>query len=159
MGEHSFEAIRFRHAGLLADEVVQASFRLLDFVPRVGELVNRFRSRELASHEALDLARHALLLRYESAETAPVEPETLLQARRPEDEGRDLWKAMNCIGEHLERGGASDWHKDRRGKLRKVRALRGIDSKVSLNKGLWGLAEQLANGQPLEVPAPVTLAA
>ena len=28
-----------------------------------------------------------------------------------------------------------------------------------LNKGLWGLAEQLAHGQPLEVPAPVTLAA
>jgi hypothetical protein len=27
-----------------------------------------------------------------------------------------------------------------------VRALRGIDSKVSLNKGLWELAEQLANG-------------
>jgi hypothetical protein len=31
-----------------------------------------------------------------------------------------------------------------------VRALTGIDSKVGLNKGLWGLAEQLANGQPLE---------
>jgi hypothetical protein len=29
----------------------------------------------------------------------------------------------------------------------------------SLIKGLWGLAEQLAHGQPLEAPAPVTLAA
>ena len=37
--------------------------------------------------------------------------------------------------------------------------MRGIDSKVSLNKGLWGLAEQLANGQPLEPPAMVTLTA
>ena len=34
--------------------------------------------------------------------------------------------------------GVSDWHKDRRGKLRSVRPLRGIDSKVSLNKGLGG---------------------
>ena len=40
---------------------------------------------------------------------------------------------MNRVGENLERGGVSDWHKDRRGKLRSVRALRGIDSKVSLN--------------------------
>jgi hypothetical protein len=38
-----------------------------------------------------------------------------------------------------------------------VRALRGIDSKVSLNKGLWGLAEQLANGQPLESPEMAAL--
>jgi len=51
----------------------------------------------------------------------------------------------------------SDFHRDRRGRLRSVRALRGIDSKVSLNKGLWGLAERLANGQPLESPEQVVL--
>ena len=159
LSELSFETIRFRHAGLLADEVVQASFRLLDFLPRVGELVNRFRSRELEPRESLDLAKHALLLRYDSPELAPVEPETLLKPRRPEDEGRDLWRTMNCVGENLERGGVSDWHRDRRGKLRSVRPLRGIDSKVSLNKGLWGLAEQLANGQPLDVTPAITLSA
>ena len=43
----------------------------------------------------------------------------------------------------------SDFHRDRRGKLRSVRALRGIDSKVTLNKGLWGVAERLANGETL----------
>ena len=157
MSETSFEAIRFRHAGLLADEVVQASFRLLDFVPRVGELVSRFRSRELEPRESVEFARHALLLRYDSVEAAPVEPETLLKARRPEDEGRDLWRVTNCVQETLERGGVSDWHKDRRGKLRSVRPLRGIDSKVSLNKGLWGLAERLANGEPLDTAPTVTL--
>lgn len=159
LSQGSFEAIRFRHAGPLTEEVVQASFRLLDFVPRVGELVNRFRSRSLEVRESLDLARHALLLRYDSVESAPVEPDTLLKARRPEDEGTDLWRTMNRLGENLERGGVSDFHHDKRGKLRSVRALRGIDSKVSLNKGLWGLAEQLANGQPLDPPATVTLAA
>jgi hypothetical protein len=51
----------------------------------------------------------------------------------------------------------SDFHRDRRGRLRSVRALRGIDSKVSLNKGLWGLAEQLANGQPLQTVESVAL--
>jgi hypothetical protein len=131
LSEGSFEAIRFRHAGLVTEEVVQASFRLLDFVPRVGELVNRFRSRSLDAHESLDLARHALLLRYDNAESAPVDPDTLLKARRPEDEGTDLWRTMNRLNENLERGGVSDFHRDRRGKLRSVRALRGIDSKVA----------------------------
>lgn len=158
LSEGSFEAIRFRHTGLVTEEVVQASFRLLDFVPRVGELVNRFRSRTLEARESLELARHALLLRYPTVEAAPVEPETLLKARRQEDEGTDLWKSFNRIAENLERGGVSDNHRDKRGKLRSVRALRGIDSKVNLSKGLWGMAEQLANGQPLEVPATVTLA-
>jgi len=133
--------------------------RLIEFMPRVGELVSRFRSRSLDARESLDLARYALLLRYETLESAPVEPDTLLKARRPEDEGTDLWRSMNRVAENLEKGGVSDFHRDRRGKLRSVRALRGIDSKVSLNKRLWGLAEQLANGQPLEASATVTLAA
>ena len=157
VSESSFQAIRFRHTGLLGGEIVQASLRLLDFAPRAGELINRFRSRPLEVRESLDLARHALLLRYDSVESAPVDPETLLKARRPEDEGTDLWRSVNRLAENLERGGISDFHRDKRGKLRSVRALRGIDSKVSLNKGLWGLAERLADGQPLEAPATVIL--
>jgi hypothetical protein len=157
LSQDSFSAIRFRHAGLLADEVVQASFRLLDFLPHIGDLVNRFRSRELEPRESVEFARHALLLRYDSVEAAPVEPETLLNARRDEDEGQDLWRVVNRVQESLERGGVSDWHKDRRGKLRSVRPLRGIDSKVSLNKGLWGLAERLANGEPLDTAPTATL--
>ena len=159
LSEGSFEAIRLRHAGLIAEVVVEASLRLLDYLPKVGELVQRFRSRVLDVRESLDLARHALMLRYQNMDEAPVDAETLLKARRTEDEGTDLWTTMNRVQENLVQGGVSDFHRDRRGKLRSVRALRGIDSKVSLNKGLWNLAEQLANGQPIEPPAAVTLAA
>jgi hypothetical protein len=157
MSEGSFEAIRFRHSKLETDEVVRASFRLLEFVPKVGELVNRFRSRHLEVRESLDLASHAMLLRYPSVAESPVDAETLLKARRTEDEGTDLWTTMNRVQENLVQGGLSDFHRDRRGRLRSVRALRGIDSKVSLNKGLWGLAEQFANGQRLESPEQVVL--
>jgi hypothetical protein len=150
VSEGSFEAIRFRHSKLETDEVVRASFRLLDFVPKVGEMVNRFRERVLNARESLDLARHAVLMRYQSMDASPVEPETLLKARRDEDVSLDLWSSLNRVQENLIRGGVSDSRRDHRGRLRSVRALRGIDSKVSLNKGLWGLAEQLANGQPLD---------
>ena len=150
MSEGAFEAIRFRHARLETDEVVRASFRLLEFVPKIGELVDQFRARELGFQESLDLAHHAMLLRYPGPPESPVDAETLLQPRRDADVGTDLWMTMNRIQENLIHGGISDFHRDRRGRLRSVRALRGIDSKVSLNKGLWGLAEQLANGQPLE---------
>jgi hypothetical protein len=157
MSEGSFEAIRFRHARLETDEVVRASFRLLEFVPKVGELVNRFRSRALETRESLALADHALVLRYGTREKAPVAADTLLKARRPEDEGTDLWTTLNRVQENLVRGAISDFHRDRRGKLRSVRALRGIDSKVGLNKGLWSLAEKLANGQLLDTAKAAVL--
>ena len=102
---------------------------------------------------------HALVLRYASLAAAPIDPETLLKARRPEDEGTDLWRTMNRLQENLIHGGVSDFHRDRRGKLRSVRALRGIDSKVTLNKGLWSVAERLANGEPLPPPESVALTA
>jgi hypothetical protein len=98
-----------------------------------------------------------MLLRYPNASEGPVDAETLLKARRTEDEGTDLWTTMNRVQENLVQGGLSDFHRDRRGRVRSVRALRGIDSKVSLNKGLWGLAERLANGQPLETSASIVL--
>ena len=159
ISEGSFEAIRFRHSKLDTDEVVQASFRLLEYVPKVGELVNRFRYRALEARESLALAEHALVMRYGSLEKAPVEVDTLLKARRPEDEGAELWTTLNRVQENLIRGGVSDFHRDRRGKLRSVRALRGIDSKVGLNKGLWGLAERISNGETLPPVVEVALTA
>ena len=154
LSEGSFTAIRFRHAGLDPEEVVGASMRLIEFMPRVGDFVQKLRSRVLDVRESMRFAEQALLLRFPSVAEAPVDPETLLKARRPEDEGTDVWNTMNRLQENLIRGGVSDFHRDRRGKLRSVRALRGIDSKVSLNKGLWGLAEGFASGegqQPTEL--------
>lgn len=104
LSEGSFEAIRFRHAGLVTDEVVQASFRLLDYMPKVGELVNRFQARALTAGESLALAQHALALRYGTVEAAPVDPDTLLKARRVEDEGTDLWRSMNRLQEKWSEG-------------------------------------------------------
>ena len=147
LSEGSFTAIRFRHAGLEPDEVVQASLRLIEFMPRVGELVSRFKTRLLDAAESQRFAEQALLLRYPSLPEAPIDADTLLKARRPEDEGRDVWNTTNRLQENLIGGGVSDYHRDKRGKLRSVRAIRGIDSKVSLNKGLWGLAERITAGE------------
>jgi hypothetical protein len=82
----------------------------------------------------------------------------LLKAQRPEDEGTDLWNSFNAVQANLIRGGLSDRRYDRRGRLRRVKALRGIDSKVTLNKGLWDLAERVGNGIPLPEVESLALA-
>jgi hypothetical protein len=144
VSDECFEAIHFRHAGLKPEEVVAASFRILEYVPKLGALIEQLRNRMLNDAEALDFATQALLLRYDNPDEAPVEPRTLLSVRRPEDEPNDLWTTFNRVQENLVRGGISDAKRDRRGRVRSVRSLRGIDSKVSLSKGLWNLAEQLS---------------
>ena len=159
ISSESFNAIRFRHSGCLTGEVVQASLRLVEAMPKIGERIARFRERILEPQESLTLAEQALLLRYPTVDESPIAPETLLQAHRPEDEGADLWLTMNRLQESLLRGGLSDDRRDRRGKLRSVRPLRGIDSKVSVNKGLWSLAERLADGRPLRTAENVTVTA
>ncbi len=156
LSEGSFETIRFRHAGLEPDEVIGASLRVLDYMPKVGELVGQLHARTLETRESLLFARSALALRYPQVQEAPVDAETLLKAHRPEDEGTDLWRTLNRVQQNLIQGGVSDWHKDRRGKLRSIRRLSGIDSKVSVNKGLWSLAERVVKGEPLEVETVTT---
>ena len=159
ISDGGFSALRFRHAGLEPEAVVQASLRLIEFMPKVGEQVQRFRNHALDARDTLRFAEQALLLRYPSVEEAPIEAETLLKARRPEDEGTSLWQVLNRAQQSLIQGGVSDWHRDKRNKLRSVRAIRGIDSKVTLNKGLWGLAERMVNGEPIATAEAQTLSA
>jgi len=64
---------------------------------------------------------------------------------------------MSRVRENLLRGGVFDSKRDRRGKLRSVRRIRGIDSSVFLNKGLWNLAEQITDGKALGKSASITL--
>jgi hypothetical protein len=133
VSDEAFSTIRFRHASLKAEQVVQASHQIIEFVPRLGALIDRFRNRQL------DFAAQALVLRYSSVEQAPIEPRTLLESRRIEDEASDLWTTTNRVGENLLRGGLSDSRRDRRGRIRTFGSLRSIDSKVSLNTGRSGI--------------------
>ena len=147
VSDRTFEAIRFRHAGLTTDQVVEASHRIVEGVPRIAAQIDAFRNRFLTDSEAHRFTVDALALRYGKPDHAPVEARTLLQVRRPEDAATDLWTTYNRVQENLVRGGLSDSRRDRRGHLRTLRALRGIDSRVSLNTDLWSLADRVAAQQ------------
>jgi hypothetical protein len=143
---NAFEAIRFRHEGLDVAKVVEASYRIVEYLPKLTGCIDRFRNRMLTEPEIQTFAQRALLLRYEALEKSPIEPQTLLTVRRPEDQASDLWTVFNRVQENLVRGSLSDRRVDRAGRLRTLRGLRGIDSKVALNQELWQLAESTANG-------------
>lgn len=141
VSDSGFEAIRFRHAGLEASEVVNASLRVIDSAPKVGARISAFRNTVLQIQDAEEFCRRALSLRYEGPDSAPIGPRVLLHSRRKEDEANDLWTVFNKVQENLIRGGLSDNRVDKRGRLRVMRGLSGLDSKLGLNQKLWSLAD------------------
>jgi hypothetical protein len=147
VADSTFEHISIRHAGFNPDKVIDASFRVLDHIPQLTENVESFRARRLTLEEQRAFAESAIVLKYDELEKAPVGPEKLLQARRYEDQGNDLWNTFNRCQENLIRGGVKDYsrRKDNGKRHPRTRPVTGIDENVRLNKALWHLAEALKN--------------
>lgn len=148
IADTTFEHISLRHVGFNPDQVIDAGFRVLENVPQLTENVESFRARRLTPFEQRAFAESALLLKYDDLEKAPVSAEKLLESRRYDDEGNDLWKTFNRVQENLVRGGLKEWSRRKENGKRhpRTRAVAGIDENVRLNKALWHLAEALKNG-------------
>ena len=100
LSDSQFEALRFRHSGLEPDEVVSSSLRLIEFMPRVGELVQRFRDRVLDDTESRRFAEQALLLRYPNWRGHRSNPRRCFRRAGAPGRGDDLWNTtMNRVQE------------------------------------------------------------
>jgi hypothetical protein len=143
--------VSIRHAGFTPEDIIEASFRILDQVPAITASVEAFRARQLTDAESRAFAAAALRIRYNDVQTAPIGPEKLLEARRYEDAGQDLWRVLNRVSENVLRGGLRDESRSRLDGRRfpRTRAITGLDRNVKLNKELWSLAQRVANGEPL----------
>jgi hypothetical protein len=109
VSDSTFQHVSIRHSGYETQEVLDASFRVLDEVPKIAESVEMFRARKLTPTEARVFAEGAILLRWEDLKSAPIGAEKLLAPRRNEDAGNDLWSVYNRTQENLLRGGQKDY--------------------------------------------------
>ena len=89
------------------------------------------------------LAQTALALRYSDPALAPIRSAQLLEPRRYEDAGSDLWNVTNCVQKNLLRGGMRDTSRvNRAGRtFRPMRQIRGLGANVDINLGIWALPE------------------
>jgi hypothetical protein len=151
VADSTFEHISIRHSGFDPDRVIDASFRVLESIPQLAENVEGFRARRLTPVEQRAFAEAAIILKYDETQNAPVGPDKVLQARRYEDSGDDLWKVFNRLQENLTRGGLKDYSRRKENGKRHVRTrpVTGIDENVKLNKALWHLAEVLKNSNSI----------
>jgi len=84
-----------RHTGQELQEIIAASFKILAQLPVIAPRVASFRERMLSDASAGEFASNALRLHYADPAQAPVKAEQLLNVRRSEDAGMDLWSITN----------------------------------------------------------------
>jgi hypothetical protein len=133
--------IRVRHKGDIRDQVIEGAFTVLSHQDKAAAAVDTMRSLSLSLPEQLAFARAARVLRY-GEEHAPITDAQVLEPKRSEDVGNDLWRVFNRTEENLTKGGMDG--RTVTGKIRAQRAVTGLDQNTKLNRALWTLAQEMA---------------
>jgi hypothetical protein len=139
------EDIRIPHKGNVQGEVIEGAFRVLDEFEAAQESAEGMKALTLEPEEQGAFATAALALRFgertEDQPPPPITAEQLLEARRPEDQGRSLWTTFQRVQENVMRGGQIG--RSAQGRRLHTRPVGSIDRGVSLNRALWVLAEEM----------------
>lgn len=141
--------IRIPHKGNVQSQVIEGAFRVLDEFEAVEAHAEAMKALQLEPPEEIAFATAALALRFgeRSVEEggglrpAPVTADQLIEARRPEDQGHNLWTTFQRVQENVIRGGQAG--RSARGRRLQTRPVGSIDRGVSLNRALWMLAEEM----------------
>lgn len=128
-----------RHTKLTFQEVKDLISSKVENLPKVVEKINVWNMREMSAKERAQFAAEALLLRTgQERKFEDYEIQSLLETRRNEDRGNNLWRTFNVVQENLIKGGF----------MLNERQARGITNPVQdmvLNQGLWQLADQFTS--------------
>jgi len=131
---------RVRHTGRVVDDVIEASYRVVDDLQTVGSRIEAYKAVPMDRPHQEIFAAAALQLRY--GDEAPVQSSKLLALRRWEDNRDDLWTTFNRVQENMLKGGLGG--RTSNGRRMSTRAVSGVTENVKLNAALWTLADEYA---------------
>ena len=150
IAESVFESYKIKHIGDRFNDVQNAINNITAFKPQLEQKINNFESIQLSQAEKESFARLSIPLRFE--EHLQVDVKDLLIPHRDEDMKDDLYTTINVIQENLLRGNISGVNKET-GRKFTSKEITSINKDVTVNQGLWDLAERIAS-----VKEPQTLA-
>lgn len=137
----TFEApYRIKHIGDTHGELIKATNALLESVPRISDVIDRWQQRQLNAATVEEFGKRAAELR-QLSKRAVVSDVTCVH--RDEDSNDNLWNVYNRAQENLVGGGVTQLN-DKGRRIRKSRALRAVKPLLDLNRGLWDLAEEFS---------------
>jgi hypothetical protein len=137
----AFPSIRVSHRGNVVDDVVAGALEMSERFGVLAGQVERMEQRNLSKEEQVAFAEQALRLRYADIAESGMQPSQLLNSRRVEDLGSDVWSTLNKVQENLLRGGMV--RRSVTGRLTRSRRITSIREDVRLNSRLWDLAAEV----------------
>jgi hypothetical protein len=159
VADRTVGSIRVPHRGNIADQVVQASYQIIDRSSKVIEKSKQWGSISLSNGEQQAFAQAAHKIRFEPVMRLvdgvevqvphAIHPNELLQPRRYDDKGDSLWHVFNRVQENVIRGGLTGRHVPQPGSRQvgrqiTTREVKGIAQNIDINQKLWDNAELMA---------------
>lgn len=149
VSDRDMTSIKIPHKGDVIDKVIEGSFTVIEESRKAVGFADEWSGITLNTEEQLVMAEAAHTIRFADSEghvSTPIKPEQLLQVRRREDSGSDLWRVQSRLQENMIRGGLSALGRDQNNKSRRIttREVRNIDADVRINRALWQLTERMA---------------
>lgn len=129
------------HRGNILEDAIAAVIAQSEQFAAVGHWVERMEQSHLEEPQKLDFARRALALRFPKDRHERMPPSRLLEARREEDRGDDVWHVYNVIQDHVIKGDLEGLTATNR--LMRSRPIRSVQRDVALNTALWSMATAL----------------
>lgn len=145
IADSTFGKISIRHANFDPDDVINASFLVIEEIPAVMSEIDGMKAKQLSAPAQTAFAEAALILKYDDLKAAPVEARNVLVVRREEDNKSDLWTTFNKVQENLTKGGLKNYSRRNEAgkKFRRTTPVKSITENIALNKALWHLAKTL----------------
>ena len=150
VADEKFSDFKIRHKGYTFKELRDVVAQAVQDLPNKVEVLNKMRTKILSKDEKEKLALDAMLIRAgiapdsDKAKKFEYDEETIediLEPKRKEDKGDDLWKVFNVIQEKITQG---EFHAALKGaKVRKVRKIKSFEKDLQVNKELFKLATAL----------------
>ena len=150
VADEEFSDFKIKHKGYTFAELRNVVTQAVEDLPNRVEVMNKMQDKILTQEEKNKLALDAMLVRAgiepgsDKAKKFNYDDETIidiLDPKRKEDEGDDLWKVFNVIQEKITQG---DFHAALTGaKVRKVRTIASFEKDIKVNKELFKLATAL----------------
>lgn len=140
VGSNVVENSRTRHIGDDAANLIDRMKRLAKNTAPMFEQIERWSKTELTEAKMRDFALFASTMRWDDPNRFSADD--LLKVRRPEDEGRSLWRVFNRVQENIVQGGLTGILPT--GRQTTTRPLLEVGANVQFNAELWALAEEFA---------------
>ena len=150
VADEQFNEFKIKHKGYTFDELRGVVNEAVADLPNKVEVLNQMKQRVLTQDEKNKLALDAMLIRAgikpgsKEAKKFNYDDETIidiLDPKRKEDKGDDLWRVFNVVQEKITQG---DFHAALTGaKVRKVRKIKSFEKDLKVNKELFKLATAL----------------